>query len=137
MKKASNRVKTAALAIFIMALGRMDVSRAQTGFTFYGPIGRIITPNGGGKNDYAFFCFLNPADSAVSGKIYSLMGNQIAEMSGPDSSSGTGCPQPGGINPQYLFWDGTMNGIFVTSGVYLYEITAEGRSYTGTIVVAR
>ena len=136
-RKVPNQMRAAALAAAILVLTSFAALRAQSSFVFYGPIARIITPDTS-VNNIAFFCFENPADSGVSGKIYSLTGSFIADMAGPSPSGGTGCPQPsGGLNYQYLTWDGTMNGRQVMSGVYLYEITAEGRSYTGTVVVVR
>jgi len=142
-RKIANHLRAAALAAAILVLASSAVLRAQSSFVFYGPIARLITP-GASVNNILFFCFENPADSGVSGKIYSLTGVLVADMTGPNNVNvGSNPPQPqcpdpsGGLNYQYLTWDGTMNGRPVTSGVYLYEITAEGRSYTGTVVVVR
>jgi len=134
-RKIANHLRAAALAAAILVLASFAVLRAQSSFVFYGPIARLITP-GASVNNILFFCFENPADSGVSGKIYSLTGSFVADMAGPTPSGNAGCPS-GGLNDQYLTWDGTMNGRQVTSGVYLYEITAEDRSYTGTVVVVR
>jgi hypothetical protein len=42
-----------------------------------------------------------------------------------------------GVSGGYLSWDGRSNGVVVHSGIYVYRITAEQKSYTGTILVVR
>ena len=42
-----------------------------------------------------------------------------------------------GLVPNTLTWDGMMNGRVVTSGVYIYQIKGDGKTFNGTIVVAR
>ena len=37
----------------------------------------MISPNGDGKNDVAYFCFDNPQQSSVPGSIYSLLGAHV------------------------------------------------------------
>ena len=54
---------------------------AQSGtFRFFGPLSRIITPNGdlNKNNGTAIFCFDNPADSGVAGNVFSLLGSAVA-----------------------------------------------------------
>lgn len=129
----------AALAAGLVALlGTAQIHAQSGGFRFFGPLGRVITPNGDNVNDYAFFCFDNFSDSGVSGKIYTLLGSEVASM-GPKTSSTlpvlTACP--GGTLPQYVSWDGTANGSYVRSGIYVYRIEAEGKTYAGTLLVVR
>jgi hypothetical protein len=135
MKRTLKTSNLAAALAIIAAMGFALLRAQSEGFQFHGPISRVITPNGDGLNDLAIFCFGNPADSGVTGKIYSFSGVQIAAMV-QQTPALQGCPQSG-LNPQSMTWDGRMNGRVVTSGIYLYEISAEGRSYTGTILVAR
>ncbi|MBI4424080.1 MAG: gliding motility-associated C-terminal domain-containing protein [Elusimicrobia bacterium] len=98
----------------------------ETAFDFdaSGTFNKTITPNGDGLNDAAVFVFDNPKDSAVRGTIFDLRGGRVAEMrSGPVANS--------------LQWDGKANGGAVPRGVYLYQIRAEGRAFSGTVLVVR
>ncbi len=127
----------AALAAALFAVVGTTRLLAQNGaFQFYGPLARVITPNGDGKNDVAFFCFDNFSDSGVSGKIYSLLGSEVASTSPKTSSAGTACNQSGAL-PQMIRWDGTANGSRVRSGIYVYRVEAEGRVFAGTLLVVR
>jgi hypothetical protein len=86
---------------------------------------RVITPNGDGLNDTVIFTYdPGPNNVVPTGKIFDLRGSQVADM----------VP---GIVPNTLTWNGFMNGIPVRSGVYVYRITGDGKTFTGTIVVAR
>ena len=85
---------------------------------------RVITPNNDGRNDVTIMLFDNPNGTTVEGVIYDLRGAKVANM--------TNGPQP-----NTLMWDGKMNGAVVTSGVYVYQVKAEGKTYNGTFVVAR
>ena len=133
-KKARTIILTAAAALSLALL------RAQTsgGFHWDGPLSRVITPNGDGLNDKAFFCFDNPSVSDVSGKIYTLLGVEIASLQPPTNATGTSCPaSTSGIRPEQVsIWDPLTQGM-VHSGVYVYQVRAEGKSYSGTIVVVR
>jgi hypothetical protein len=129
----------AALAAGMAALG-FAFSHAQTDqVRYYGPLSRVITPNGDGINDLVYFCFENPADSEISGKIYTLLGTEVASI-GPKRNrsvgAGQGCPASI-IQAQFTTWDGTAGNVRVRSGVYVYRITSEGRVFTGTLLVAR
>ncbi|MBI4375002.1 MAG: gliding motility-associated C-terminal domain-containing protein [Elusimicrobia bacterium] len=87
---------------------------------------RILTPNGDGFNDKIFFTVENGSGAEVSGKILDLKGAQVAAMT-PDA------------NPVVLglFWDGRSGGQVVPSGVYVYVIEAEGKVFSGTVVVVK
>ncbi|MFI5346995.1 MAG: hypothetical protein ACHQ51_11535 [Elusimicrobiota bacterium] len=129
----------AVLAVALLAVGVFAQSAA---FRFFGPLSRIITPNGDGKNDQVFFCFDNPSDSDASGKVYSLLGSEVATMGPRLTPSVAGCaaagtPQFPGTSNQSLTWDGRSNGSVVRSGVYIYRITAELKVYSGTLIVVR
>lgn len=134
---------TALAAAAALALGGfLTQLNAQTtgGFRFGGPLARVITPNGDGRNDVAFFCYDNPSDGDVSGRIYTLLGAEVASTA-PRMQVQAGVPAcPGGLLPgsaQYSTWDGRAAGSTVRSGVYVYRISAEGRSYSGTLLVVR
>lgn len=128
-------VVAAMIAMGLLLLAAM--ARAQGGeLRFFGPISRVITPNGDGINDLAFLCFDDPADSDISAKIYSLLGSEVAVL-GPVGRGLAGC-QAGSISPNYyLTWDGRSNGTVVRSGIYVYRIQAENRVYSGTFLVVR
>ncbi|MBI2787720.1 MAG: hypothetical protein HYX59_03460 [Elusimicrobia bacterium] len=131
--------KRAALAAGLAVLG-LALSYAQAGrVRFYGPLSRVITPNGDGINDIAFFCFENPQGSEISGKIYTLIGTEVAAI-GPrrdrTAAAGGGCPASV-IQAQYATWNGTADNVRVRSGVYVYRITSEDQVFTGTLLVVR
>ena len=127
---------TAALAAGLLALfGTVRIHAQSGGFRFFGPLSRVITPNGDSINDRMFFCFDNFSDSGVSGRIYTVLGAEVASMGPKTSSAGTSCP--GGALQQYVSWDGTANGVRVRSGLYVYRIEAEGKTYAGTLLVVR
>lgn len=140
IKKTADTWATLAAALAIIALLAVGVFAQSAAFRFFGPLSRVITPNGDGLNDFAIFCFDDPADSEVTGKIYSLLGAEVATM-GPRSvvSNGSGCPAGvfPGVSGQRLTWDGRSNGSAVRSGVYVYRITAEQKSYSGTLIVVK
>ena len=87
---------------------------------------RIITPNGDGWNDKAIFQFDNPQLLPLSGKIFDLTGRSVASLAaGPNPDS-------------TLVWDGKdSGGRVVPAGIYLYSVTTQGATLTGTVVVAR
>ena len=133
------KIAAAAFAAGLVALAGAPLLQAQGGaFRFFGPLSRVVTPNGDGINDRFFVCFDNFSDSGVSGKIYTLLGAEVASMTSKAArtpTEGTGCPA--GIVPQFTFWDGTSNGSRVRSGIYVYRIEAEGKTYAGTLLVVR
>ena len=125
--------------LLIVALLAVAAFAQNTSFRFFGPLSRVITPNGDGINDVAIFCFDDPQGSGVNGNIFSLLGSAVATL-GPASpnAAGSKCPavtQPG--TDGNITWDGRSNGSTVRSGIYVYRITAEQKSYTGTIIVVR
>lgn len=85
---------------------------------------RVLTPNGDGRNDVITFVLDNPADVAVTGKVYTTRGALVASMT------------PGTL-PNTLVWDGRAFGALVPTGVYVYTVRAESRVHTGTLVVIR
>lgn len=86
---------------------------------------RVITPNGDGLNDTLIFSYdPGPKNVQPVGKIFDLQGAFVADM------------MPG-LVPNTLTWNGYMNGLPVHSGVYVYRITGDGKTFTGSIVVAR
>ncbi|OGS12465.1 MAG: hypothetical protein A2234_05630 [Elusimicrobia bacterium RIFOXYA2_FULL_58_8] len=93
-----------------------DVSQMST---------KVITPNNDTINDSVIFTLENPRASAFSGKIYDLKGAFVAEMLLGTALADT------------LEWNGRAGGSVVPRGVYVYQITAEGKTFTGTIVVIR
>jgi hypothetical protein len=78
----------------------------------------------------ATFIYQNPQSSAVTGKIFDIRGTYISDM---QNFSDTGAT----IYSGYLQWDAKANGLVVPGGIYIYQIQAEGKTWTGTLVVIR
>lgn len=137
--RAMRAVKRSFFAAILGVLG-LALSHAQSGaVTFYGPLSRVITPNGDGINDFVFFCFENPQGSGIDGKIYTLLGTQVASI-GPqrNRTAGAGAGCPGSIiQAQFATWDGTADNVRVRSGLYVYRIKTETQVFTGTLLVVR
>jgi hypothetical protein len=135
MKSMAKRMIVAAAAGLSLALAYADLA-----FRWDGPLGRVITPNGDGRNDKAIFCFENPADSDVSGTIYTMLGSQVANLQPRQGvPAGSACPAGTSGLPnkvQMVIWDPAAQGQ-VQSGVYVYQIRSEGKAFSGTIVVVR
>lgn len=86
---------------------------------------RVITPNGDGRNDTLIFTYdPGPNNVVPEGRILDMNGAFVADMTQ-------------GLVPNTLTWNGTMNGAPAHSGVYMYRITGGGKTFTGTVVVAR
>ncbi len=102
------------------------VERAEGfGFDQAGVSNRFVTPNGDGKNDTVVFSYDNPRDVSVRARILDLRGRVVVSElpQGPVTNS--------------RVWDGRGAGIPVPSGVYLYQLEAEGRVYSGSIVILK
>ncbi len=84
----------------------------------YRPKERVITPSGSaGKNDFAQF----PVSGNFTVTLYDINGYKVRTLSD-------------GVN----IWNGEDdNGDIVESGVYIYQIKSEGKTVSGTIVVAK
>lgn len=90
---------------------------------------RVFTPNGDGFNDRVYFVLENPGNVQVQGSIYDAAGRFIVNLPPPAANAGIGTT---------LTWDGKdFNGGRVPSGVYYYKIEGSGKSFTGTVAVAR
>lgn len=86
---------------------------------------KIITPNDDNKNDMLIVPYDNPNDSNVSGKILTLNGSFIADMLND-------------VTADRITWNGYADtGKTVPSGIYIYQIEAEGRVFNGTVIVAK
>jgi hypothetical protein len=138
MNTIKKHFEIAAQAAAVLVAAALLAWTQSDGFQFFGPLSRVITPNGDGRNDYAVICFDNPAESDVEGKVYSLLGSFVADF-GPQQivMAGSGCPT-GTMNKQYFIrWDGKSGGSAVRSGVYIYQVRSEGLAFKGTLVVVR
>lgn len=124
-------------ALAALALLAVGVFAQTNTFRFFGPLSRIVTPNGDHLNDVAVFCFDNPADSDVSGRIYTLLGTEVATLSSRLRPALGGCPTTGVFDAQSVTWDGRSNGGAVHSGVYVYRITSELKVFSGTLIIVR
>jgi hypothetical protein len=87
---------------------------------------RIFTPNGDGYNDKARFEFDNTDQLPVGGTVYDLAGARVADL------------KPGTDPTSVLLWDGKdVDGQTVAGGIYIYQILFQGKTATGTVIVAR
>lgn len=90
---------------------------------------RLFTPNGDGLNDRVYFVLENPNNATVSGEILDKEGRHVRTLPPAAVSSGVGTT---------LNWDGKDDrGNVVPGGAYIYKISGEGHSFSGTIGVAR
>ncbi len=92
---------------------------------------KIFTPNGDGVNDEITLFLENPNDSIISqAKIFDLTGAEVA-----DFEQGIVAGAQGVVS---LKWNGKdRSGNYVRSGVYVYQVQADGKTLNGTMVVAR
>jgi hypothetical protein len=86
---------------------------------------RIFTPNGDLHNDKARFELDNPEQLPVGGSVFDISGARVASLQS-------------GNSPDVLLWDGkNVDGQVVAGGIYIYQIEFQGKTATGTVVVAR
>ena len=130
----SKKMILAALAGLLALVGVAGLHAQSGGFRFFGPLSRVVTPNGDRVNDRFFVCYDNFSDSGVSGRIYTLLGAEVASMSHVRSPL-AGCA--GGTLPQHASWEGRTSEGAVRSGIYVYRIESEGKTYAGTFLVVR
>ncbi|MBT9175176.1 MAG: hypothetical protein DDT22_00850 [candidate division WS2 bacterium] len=89
---------------------------------------KIITPNGDGKNDFLTIIFDGPAgiEEKVTAFIYDNFGRYVAKL------------DKRGLTTTSLRWDGVDDdNNVVPSGIYIYQLEAEGKIINGTVVVSR
>ena len=120
------------LNIFLLAFaiclfpGRSPASVSLGSLTLAKVYPRIISPNGDGANDKARFEFDNPEDLPIAGQVYDLSGSHVSDLKGGSDPS------------TVLLWDGKdIDGKVVSGGIYIYQIEFQGKTATGTVVVAR
>ncbi len=90
---------------------------------------RLFTPNGDGLNDRVYFVLENPNNASVEGEILDREGRHVRTLPPSSSQSGIGTT---------LTWDGKDDhGVVVRGGAYIYKITGEGKTFTGSVGVAR
>ena len=89
---------------------------------------KIITPNSRGSAVTETFKirYVNNTGEQVSAEIFDLTGAFVARMHQHDNQG------------EYLEWDGRQaTGEYSKKGVYLYQIKAGSRLYSGTVIIAR
>jgi gliding motility-associated-like protein len=90
---------------------------------------RVFSPNGDGFNDKVYIVLENPNGADVTSDIFDMAGRHVAKLLPPTAVSGVGTT---------LSWDGKdSSGGRVPSGVYIYKVQGEGKTFTGNVVVAR
>jgi hypothetical protein len=126
-----NRARFVLVGVLIFLTASGALLFAQGVFRFDGPLSRIITPNGDSLNDIGIICFDNFADSEVEAKIYTLLGAQVAVLRKVNARGGC----PAGNREQYFEFEPRALGL--RNGVYVYQVKAEGLSFSGTFLVVR
>lgn len=130
---AANDTDDQTIRAFEVPLGRYQIRAAAAATALhleksnvYPP---IITPNGDGFNDGAFFILENPNAVSVQGTVWDLSGRRVASLA---------LGSPSGAGSTTLTWNGKDDaGAAVSAGLYVYEIKGEGKSFTGSLTVAR
>ncbi len=99
-----------------------------------------ITPFGNNDRYVCFRVTLPSGSSSFSGKIFDIRGGFVSSMDtagpGADFSGSMPC-NSAEVTYGLLRWDAKSHGTVVSGGVYLYEISAGGQTWTGTVVVIR
>jgi len=113
-------IKTEKLGMY-----KIKESFAATEFTLNKVWPRIFTPNNDGLNDAVYFEYANPNNRGVVCRIFDVRGAVVRQLDiGQTETS--------------FAWDGKdEKGKVVPSGVYLYQLEAEGKVINGTVVVAK
>lgn len=89
---------------------------------------RVFTPNGDGINDAVYFYLENPRQSALDGWVIDMSGAEVARLR----------PAGDAAARNVLMWDGRdASGHRVPAGVYIYKIRGEGKTFSGSVVVAK
>jgi len=90
------------------------------------PSPRIFTPNGDGSNEKVIFRYENDDASSIVCWIYSITGAVVRQLDIVETGENE------------FSWNGKdEDGNLVSSGVYIYQIEAGGKTINGTIVLAK
>jgi len=115
------------LTIRTKKLGKYKIqeSYAATEFTLNKVWPRIFTPNNDGLNDVVNFQYDNPNEKGVVCRIFDIRGALVRQLDiGQTETS--------------FAWDGKdEKGKVALSGVYIYQLEAEGKVINGTVILAK
>jgi len=113
-------IKTRKLGIY-----KIKESFAATEFTLNKVYPRIFTPNNDGLNDAVNFEYDNPNEKGVVCRIFDIRGALVRQLDiGQTETS--------------FAWDGKDEKRKVApSGVYIYQLEAEGKVINGTVILAK
>jgi len=115
------------LSIKTKKLGRYKIKESFTAteFTLNKVYPAIFTPNDDGLNDVANFEYANPNNKGVVCRIFDIRGALVRQLDiGQTETS--------------FIWDGKdEKGRVAPSGVYIYQLEAEGKVINGTIILAK
>ncbi len=143
MKKCRTSPFFVVIAALMMASVFHSPLSGGAGEFTYKAAPKIITPGkADGRNDVFFVFYINlDSQSSLSGKIYNLMGMKIADMTNK-GGSGDSLPVPGVWHPVLgaAAWEGYLKWTpagGTSPGIYIWQVEAEGRVYTGTVIVAK
>ncbi len=119
------------VSIMVLKTGEYQLRRVSRVAAFsvasvYPP--KVFTPNIAPYQTIIFYVD-NPQGDKVTGKIFNLRGEHIADLASDGDPTATSV---------ILSWDGkNSNGVYVTKGVYIYQLEGSGKIINGTIMVAR
>lgn len=91
-----------------------------------GAVNRTVTPNHDHKNDTFIFRCYNPKDYQITAYVYGPRGERLASMRRTKEA----------YPYTYMEWD-PDTGCKAPGGVYIYEVTVNDKTFTGTVVVIR
>jgi len=113
-------IKTRKLGMY-----KIKESLAATEFTLNKVYPRIFTPNNDGLNDVVNFEYDNPNNKGAVCRIFDVRGALVRQLDiGQTETS--------------FAWDGKdQKGKVASSGVYIYQLEAEGKVINGTVILAR
>jgi hypothetical protein len=125
---------TEQVAIKVLKTGEYQMRRVSRASVF--SVASILPPKVFTPNippwENIIFWVDNPQGDKVTGKVFNLRGEHIADLAVyGDAKDAT-------ATSVALSWDGkNSNGVYVTKGVYIYQLEGSGKVLNGTIMVAR
>ncbi len=119
INKTLSVVPAALIACVCMAVS------ASAAFELINVKPRVITAGrADGLNDRVIFSFVEP-DEKLTLRIFTLDGRKIEEI------------DYGAAGTERLVWNACAAGAMGSPGVYIYQLEADGKVFSGTLVVAR
>lgn len=117
--------KTLLVLSAALIIGALMAVSSSAEFELIGVKPRVITAGrADGFNDRVIFSFVEP-DEKLTLRIFTLDGRKIEEIN------------YGAAGTERLVWNAGAAGAMVSPGVYIYQLEADGKVFSGSLVVAR